>query len=59
MIREVLYRLITCTLAIQFKDTFTEHFNPCQFGLATLGKCEIMVHEVRAMLDLHPEWVVL
>jgi hypothetical protein len=27
--------------------------------VATLGGCEIVVYGVRAMLDLHPEWVVL
>jgi hypothetical protein len=32
-------------------------FNPHQFGVATL--VEIVVHGVRAMLDLHLEWVVL
>jgi hypothetical protein len=44
---------------IQFKDTFVEHFNPHQFGVATLGGCEIMVHGVKIMLDLHLKWVVL
>ncbi len=58
-IREVIYQLITYTFAIQFKDTFVEHFSPRQFGVATLGKCEMVVHGVKAMLDLHLEWVVL
>ncbi len=56
-IGEVTYCLVVCTLAIQFRDTFTIHFGPHQFGVAIHSKCEI--HDVRAMLDLHPNWVVL
>ncbi len=56
MIRKAIYRLLVCTLVIQFKNTFAEHFNPHQFGVATLGECKIMVHAIRAMLDLHLEW---
>jgi putative Ca2+/H+ antiporter (TMEM165/GDT1 family) len=58
-IGEVIYQLIAHTLAIQFKDTFAEHFSPHQFGVAMSSGCEIMVRGVRVMLDLHPEWVVL
>ncbi len=55
----MIYWLVACTLVIIFKDTFVEHFSPHDFGVAMLGRCEIMVHGVRAMLDLHLEWVVL
>jgi hypothetical protein len=53
MIGKVIYRLVTHKLVIQCKDTFAEHFNPHQFGAVTLGKCKIMVHEAKVMLDLH------
>ncbi len=59
MIKEVIYRLITRTLAIQFKDTFAKHFNSHQFGVVTSSGCKIMVHGVKVMLDLHLDWVVL
>jgi hypothetical protein len=59
VIRKVIYQLVTRTLAIQFKDTFVKHFTPHQFGVATLSRCETVVHGIRAMLDLHLEWVVL
>jgi hypothetical protein len=59
VISEVTYHLIAHTLIIQFRDTFTKHFNPHQFGVTTCGGCEIMVHNIRTMLDLHPDWVVL
>jgi phosphopantetheine adenylyltransferase len=58
-IGKVIYRLVTRTFAIQFKNTFVKHFNPHQFGVATSNRCEIVVHGVRAMLDIHLEWVVL
>jgi hypothetical protein len=52
VISEVTYQLIAHRLIIQFKDIFTEHFNPHQFGVTTCGGCEIMVHNIRKMLDL-------
>jgi hypothetical protein len=36
-----------------------EHFNPHQFDVAICGRCEIMVHDVSTMLNLHLDWVVL
>jgi hypothetical protein len=50
-ISEVTYRLVTCILAIRFKNTFTKHINLHQFGVAIRGGCEIIVHGVQAMLD--------
>jgi len=52
------YRLIARTLFILFRDTFAKHFTPHQFGVATRGRCETMVHSVQVMIDLHPYWVV-
>jgi hypothetical protein len=59
VINDVTYHLVVHTLVIQCKDTFLEHFNLHQFGVTTCGRCEIMVHGVRMMLNLHPNWVVL
>jgi hypothetical protein len=36
-----------------------EHFSFHQFGVATWGSYEMVVHGVHGMLDLHPNWVVL
>jgi hypothetical protein len=55
----VTYHLVAHILAIQFRDILADHFNFHQFGVVTYGGCEIMVHDVQAMLDLHPHWVVL
>jgi hypothetical protein len=43
MIGEMTYRLVTRTLAIQFKDTFIEHFNLHKFGVTTHGGCETII----------------
>ncbi len=53
------YHLDARILAIQFKNTFTKHFNFHHFGVMTCGGCEIMVHDIQMMLDLHLDWVVL
>jgi len=59
VINEVTYRLVAHILAIQFKDTLVEHFNPHQFDVTICGRCETVVHDVQTMLNLHPNWVVL
>jgi hypothetical protein len=51
--------LVTCTLVIQFKDISTKDFRLHQFDVRIHGGCEIMVHGVQTMLNLHPYWVVL
>jgi hypothetical protein len=58
-IGKVIYQLVAHTLTIRFKDTFAKHFSPHQFGVATLSMCEIVVHGLKVMLDLHLKWVVL
>ncbi|KAL2653717.1 hypothetical protein R1flu_021845 [Riccia fluitans] len=56
---EALYRLVARSLSLHFRATFSDHFEPWQFGVATHGGCETIVHGLRATLDLHPDWVVL
>jgi hypothetical protein len=53
VIKKVIYWLVACTFAFQFKDAFAKDFNPQQFGVASQGGCEMGVHEVCVMLDLH------
>ncbi|KAL2630334.1 hypothetical protein R1flu_015020 [Riccia fluitans] len=59
VVGEALYRLVAQSLSLQFRATFFNHFEPWQFGVATGGGCETIVHGLRATLDLHPDWVVL
>ncbi|KAL2635415.1 hypothetical protein R1flu_006894 [Riccia fluitans] len=56
---EVLYRLVARTLGFQFREALADHFSPLQFGVATRGGCETIIHGLCATLDLHPDWVVL
>ncbi|KAL2613331.1 hypothetical protein R1flu_025023 [Riccia fluitans] len=58
-VEEVLYRLVACTLGFQFWEDLADHFLPLQFGVATRGACETIIHGLCATLDLHPDWVVL
>ncbi len=37
MIGETTYCIVARILTIQFRDIFTKHFNPHQFGVATHG----------------------
>ncbi|KAL2610010.1 hypothetical protein R1flu_028583 [Riccia fluitans] len=56
---EVLYRLIARSLGFQFWEALADHFSPLQFGVATRGGCEIIIHGLWATLDLHSDWIVL
>ncbi|KAL2650793.1 hypothetical protein R1flu_018921 [Riccia fluitans] len=58
-IGEALYRLVARSLSLQFRATFSDHFEPWQFGVATRGGCETIVHGLQAIVDLHPDWMVL
>ncbi|KAL2634304.1 hypothetical protein R1flu_005783 [Riccia fluitans] len=59
VMEEVLHRLVACTLGFQFREALVDHFSPLQFGVATRGGCETIIHGLRATLDLHLDWVVL
>jgi hypothetical protein len=37
---------------------FATHFSPQQFGIATKGGCEVVIHGIRCTITLHPNWVV-
>jgi hypothetical protein len=54
-----LYELISNVLCLQFHETFATHFSPHQFGVATKGGCEIVIHSIMCILDLRFDWVVL
>ncbi|KAL2651228.1 hypothetical protein R1flu_019356 [Riccia fluitans] len=56
---EVLYRLVARSLGFQFWEALADHFSPLQFGMAARGGCETIIHGLRAILDLHPDWVFL
>jgi hypothetical protein len=45
-------------LCFQFRKTFATFFSPHQFGVATKGSCEIVIHGIKCTLDLRPNWVV-
>ncbi|KAL2611673.1 hypothetical protein R1flu_023365 [Riccia fluitans] len=59
VVGEVFYRLVARTFGFQFREALADHFSPLQFDVATHGGCKTIIHGLRAILDLHPDWVVL
>ncbi len=53
------YEVTSHVLCFQFYDTFATHFSPHQFRVVTKGSYEVVIHDIRCTLDLHPNWVVL
>ncbi len=47
---------ITCTLTIQFKNTFVEHFSQNQFGVATPNGCETFMGLKLCCIYIHSGW---
>ncbi len=55
---ETLYRFTSHVLCFQFHETFTTYFSSHQFGIATKGGCETIIHAIKCTSDLHPNQVV-
>jgi len=55
---ETLCQFKSYVLCLQFCDAFATHFSSHQFGIATKGKCEVVIHDIKCTLDLHFNWVV-
>jgi hypothetical protein len=56
---ETLYRLTSRILLLQFCGALATHFSPHQFIIATEGECEVVIHGIKCILDLHLNWVVI
>jgi hypothetical protein len=56
---EVLLKLVGRAIGRQLREQFQQALQPFQFGVATPGGCEAVVHGVRAHLDVHPDHVLL
>jgi hypothetical protein len=52
VVGENLYKLISHNLCLQFHDAFATHFSLRQFGIATKGGYETIIHGIRCTLDL-------
>jgi hypothetical protein len=42
------------SILLDFCNTFFPH----QFGVATKGGCESIIHDIKCIVDLHPDWLV-
>jgi hypothetical protein len=50
---ETLYRFTSRALCFQIHEAFVTHFSPHQFGIASKGGYEIVIHDNICTLDLH------
>ena len=51
-----LRRLTARAICIQEKDSMCELFDPIQYGVATPGGLDLVVHQVQVGLEAHPDW---
>jgi len=49
---EVLYSFISCA-KLSISQCLCKHFSLHQFGIATKGVCEVVIHSISYTLDLH------
>jgi hypothetical protein len=54
VVRETLYWFTKHILCLQFCDAFATHLFSHQFGVASKGGCEIIIHGIKCTLNLHP-----
>ncbi len=53
------YWLVCKALCLQFWDVLFFHLSLHQFGVIVSDGCEVVVHGIRIVLDVHPDWVLL
>ena len=58
-IGEVLARLIGRAIALQTRGALARHLSPHQVGVGVKSGGEQVIHDLRAFLDVHPNWVVV
>jgi hypothetical protein len=58
-IGKVFFRLINCSIILQFQGSFQKHLSPHQFKVLTPRGYETIPFGIRALLDLHPDWVLM
>jgi hypothetical protein len=56
---ERLYQFTSHYLCLQFCNTFVTHLSPHQFGIKAKKNCKKIIHDIKCILDLHLDWVIL
>jgi hypothetical protein len=59
VISEVFFWLISCSIVLQVQGSFQEHLSPHEFGVLIFGGCENIPFDIKALSDLHPNWVMM
>ena len=57
-IGECFRRLAACATCAQKKE-FSDFFSPLQYGVATEGGFELLVHQIQLLLESNKDWVLL
>jgi hypothetical protein len=52
------YCLVNRALYLQFHDAFSLHLSPHQFNVVIKGGCEVVVHGIRIVLNVHIDWAM-
>ncbi len=55
---ETLYQLISRILCFQFCGTFITHLPPHKFRVIIKSGCEVVFHDIKCTLDLHPDQTI-
>ena len=58
-IGECLRRLTARVLCAKKKKDFSDFFAPLQYGVATEGGSELLIHQIQLLLESNKDWVVL
>jgi hypothetical protein len=56
---KVFFRFISCSIVLQLQRLFQKHLSPHQFGISTLGACETILFGIRALFNLHLDWILM
>jgi hypothetical protein len=56
---EMFIRLISCSIVLQLQGLFQEHLSPHEFEVSTPRDYETIIFNIKALLDLHLDWVVM
>jgi hypothetical protein len=54
-VAKVVYQLTSRALCFQFHVAFVTHFFSHLFKVITMGGCEIIIHGIKCILNLHPQ----
>jgi hypothetical protein len=58
-IGKVFFQFINYSIVVQLQRSFQKHLSPHKFGVPTHGGCETILFGIKALLDLHLDWILM